>query len=46
MNWLKHFLGIHIHYFGIIHRGRDGRYWQTCYECSAERLVPIDLSGR
>ena len=34
----------HTHYWGVPHpRTRDNRLVQTCYECSAEREVKIEL---
>lgn len=34
----------HQHYWGIPHpRATDSRLVQTCYECSAEREVKIEL---
>jgi hypothetical protein len=34
----------HHHYWGIPHpRATDNRLIQTCYECSAEREVKIEL---
>lgn len=38
------FLRNHQHYWGIPHpRTTDDRLIQTCYECSAEREVKIEL---
>ncbi len=38
------FLRNHQHYWGIPHpRPTDDRLIQTCYECSAEREVKIEL---
>ena len=38
------FLRNHQHYWGIPHpRATDNRLIQTCYECSAEREVKIEL---
>ena len=38
------FLRNHQHYWGIPHpRESDSRLIQTCYECSAEREVKIEL---
>jgi len=46
MRLLKKLLGIHIHYWGVPHpRESDKRPIQTCYECSAEREIQVDLSG-
>ena len=38
------FLMNHDHYWGVPHpRNSDNRLIQTCYECSAEREIKIDL---
>ena len=38
------FLRNHEHYWGVPHpRSSDNRLIQTCYECSAERVIKIEL---
>jgi hypothetical protein len=38
------FLMNHEHYWGVPHpRNSDNRLIQTCYECSAEREIKIEL---
>jgi hypothetical protein len=38
------FLRNHYHYWGVPHpRSTDNRLIQTCYECSAEREIKIEL---
>ena len=38
------FLRNHYHYWGVPHpRSSDNRLVQTCYECSAEREIKIEL---
>jgi hypothetical protein len=41
---IRSLLTNHTHYWGVPHeRGSDKRLVQTCYECSAEREIKIDL---
>ncbi len=41
---LYELLGGHLHYWGVPHlRDGDNRLIQTCYGCSQERIVKIEL---